>query len=191
MGKNEKRKTKKETGFAQNCLPLRSSLFPLPSSFFLFPSSLFVLPFSLFPLPSSFGHSKQVSVSPYAMPELPKEDLRQRTKAFALRIIKVYNALPKTTEAQVLGKQLLRSGTSVGAHYREAVRSRSKTEYISKIGIGLQELEESIYWLELLTDAGLVTPQKIGSLMNETNELIAIFVALSNRARRTREKKEK
>ncbi|BAU44851.1 hypothetical protein O77CONTIG1_04697 [Leptolyngbya sp. O-77] len=125
------------------------------------------------------------------MPELPKEDLRQRTKAFALRIIKVYNALPKTTEAQVLGKQLLRSGTSVGAHYREAVRSRSKTEYISKIGIGLQELEESIYWLELLTDAGLVTPQKIGSLMNETNELIAIFVALSNRARRTREKKEK
>ncbi|MDG2618138.1 four helix bundle protein [Thermoleptolyngbya sichuanensis A183] len=118
------------------------------------------------------------------MPEFPKEDLRQRTKAFAMRIIKVYTALPKSTEAQVLGKQLLRSGTSVGAHYREAVRSRSKSEYISKVGVGLQELEEAIYWLELLTDAGLVAPQKISSLMNEASELIAIFVTLSNRAKR-------
>jgi four helix bundle protein len=118
------------------------------------------------------------------MPEFLKEDLRQRTKTFALRIIKLYAALPKSTEAQVLGKQLLRSGTSVGAHYREAVRSRSKYEYISKAGVGLQELEESIYWLELLADSGLIVPQRIGSLIDETNELIAIFVTLSNRARR-------
>jgi len=117
------------------------------------------------------------------MPEFPKEDLRQRTKAFALRIIKLYTALPKSTEAQVLGKQLLRSETSVGAHYREAIRSRSKAEHISKVGVGLQELEESIYWLELLTDAGLIMPPKIGSLMNEANELIAIFVTLSSRAK--------
>jgi four helix bundle protein len=111
------------------------------------------------------------------------EDLRQRTKTFALRIIKLYGSLPKSTEAQVLGKQLLRSGTSVGAHYREAVRSRSKAEYISKVGGGLQELEESVYWLELLTDANLVAPQKLTNLMNEANELIGIFVTLANRAK--------
>jgi four helix bundle protein len=111
------------------------------------------------------------------------EDLRQRTKTFALRIIRLYGSLSSSTEAQVLGKQLLRSGTSVGAHYREAVRSRSKAEYISKIGGGLQELEESSYWLELLSDADIVAPQKLTSLMNEANELIAIFVTLSNRAK--------
>jgi four helix bundle protein len=83
-------------------------------------------------------------------------DLRDRTKSFALRIVKLYTALPKTTEAQVLGKQVLRSGTSVGAHYREAIRARSNAEYISKIEVGLQELEESIYWLELLAEAGIV-----------------------------------
>jgi four helix bundle protein len=80
-------------------------------------------------------------------------DLRDRTKNFALRIVKLYTSLPKTTEAQVLGKQVLRSGTSVGAHYREATRARSNAEYISKIEVGLQELEESIYWLELLSEA--------------------------------------
>ena len=117
------------------------------------------------------------------MTEFPKEDLRQRTKIFALRIIRLYAALPKSTEAQVLGKQLLRSGTSVGAHYREAVRARSKAEYISKVGVGLQELEESVYWLELLTDAGLFAPQKLAGLIGEANELIAIFVTLSNKAR--------
>ena len=72
------------------------------------------------------------------------EDLRTRTKRFALRVIRLYSALPKTTEAQVMGKQLLRSGTSVGAHYREAVRSRSDAEFISKIEGGLQELEKSV-----------------------------------------------
>lgn len=117
------------------------------------------------------------------MTEPQREDLRQRTKAFALRIIKLYTALPKSTEAEVLGKQLLRSGTSVGAHYREAVRARSKAEYISKVGGGLQELAESVYWLELLTDAGLVLPQRLTSLTSEANELIAIFVTLSNRAK--------
>ncbi len=83
-------------------------------------------------------------------------DLRGRTKAFALRVVKMYSALPKTTEAQVLGKQVLRSGTSVGANYREAYRSRSTQEFIAKIGICLQELEESSYWMELLVDAEIV-----------------------------------
>jgi four helix bundle protein len=112
-----------------------------------------------------------------------REDLRRRTKSFALRIIKLYGALPKSTEAQVIGKQLLRSGTSIGAHYREAVRARSKAEYISKVGGGLQELEESIYWMELLTDAALIASQNLDSLIAEANELIAIFVTLANRAK--------
>ena len=79
-----------------------------------------------------------------------KQDLKERTKAFALRIIRLYAALPKTTEAQVLGKQVLRSGTSVGAHYREAQRAKSNADFIGKIEGGLQELEETAYWLELL-----------------------------------------
>jgi len=79
-----------------------------------------------------------------------KQDLKERTKAFALRIIRLYAALPKTTEAQVLGKQVLRSGTSVGAHYREGQRAHSNADFISKIEGGLQELEETAYWLELL-----------------------------------------
>jgi four helix bundle protein len=79
--------------------------------------------------------------------------LKTRTKAFALQIIRLYAARPKTTEAQVIGKQTLRSGTSVGAHYREATRARSTAEFISKVEGGLMELEESGYWLELLADA--------------------------------------
>jgi four helix bundle protein len=100
-----------------------------------------------------------------------------RTKRFALRIIKLYSALPKTTEAQVLGKQVLRSGTSVGAHLREAKRSRSNAEMISKTEVALQELEETGYWLELLGDAGIVKPELLLDLHNETNELLAILVA--------------
>ena len=77
-------------------------------------------------------------------------NLRERTKEFALRIIRLFSALPKTVEARVLGKQLLRSGTSVGANYREAYRARSKSEFIAKCGDSLRELEESAYWLELV-----------------------------------------
>ncbi|ELS31033.1 MULTISPECIES: four helix bundle protein [Pseudanabaena] len=105
-------------------------------------------------------------------------DLRDRTKSFALRIVKLYTSLPKTTEAQVLGKQVLRSRTSVGAHYREATRARSNAEYISKIEVGLQELEESIYWLELLAEAGIVKASNLANLIQEAEELIAIFVTL-------------
>jgi four helix bundle protein len=79
-----------------------------------------------------------------------ENDLRERTKDFALRVVRMFSALPKTTEAQVLGKQVLRSGTSVGANYREAFRARSKHEFIAKCGDSLRELEESAYWLELL-----------------------------------------
>jgi four helix bundle protein len=110
-------------------------------------------------------------------------DLRRRTKEFALRIIRMFNLLPKTTEAQVLGKQLLRSGTSAGANYREAFRGRSKAEFASKCGDALRELEESAYWLELLVDAGIVKSDKLFSLRQECDELIAIFVTILKHAK--------
>ena len=104
-------------------------------------------------------------------------DLRLRTRSFALRIVRLYTSLPKTAETQVLGKQLLRSGTSVGAHYHEATRSRSNAEFISKIEAGMQELEETVYWLNLLIDSGIVKKVQLSELCDEADELMAIFVA--------------
>lgn len=86
-----------------------------------------------------------------------EKDLKERTRAFALRVIKLYSALPKDEVAQVLGKQLLRSGTSVGANYREAHRGRSKAEFIAKMGDCLKELDESTYWLDLLGSAEVIS----------------------------------
>ena len=106
-----------------------------------------------------------------------KHDLRIRTRSFALRIVRLYTSLPKTAEAQILGKQLLRSGTSVGAHYHEATRSRSNAEFISKIEAGMQELEETVYWLNLLIDSGIVRKAQVSELCDEADELMAIFVA--------------
>lgn len=114
-----------------------------------------------------------------------KRDLKTRTTSYALRIIRLYASLPKTVEAQVLGKQLLRSGTSVGAHYREASRSRSTAEFISKLGGGLQELEETVYWLELLAEARIVPATRLRELMQETHELTAIFVTRVKRAKQS------
>lgn len=104
-------------------------------------------------------------------------DLKVRTKKFALRIIKLFTSLPKTTESQIIGKQVLRSGTSVGAQYREACRSRSNAEFISKMESSLQELDETSYWLELLVDGEIINAEKLKDLQNETEELIAIFVS--------------
>jgi four helix bundle protein len=112
-----------------------------------------------------------------------EKDLRDRTKAFALRIVRIFSALPKTTEAQVLGKQLLRSGTSIGANYREAFRARSKAEFIAKCGDSLREIEESAYWLELLVESGIVTVEKLAPLQQECQELTAIFVTILKRAK--------
>lgn len=104
------------------------------------------------------------------------KDLGTRTREFAVRCIRLYSALPKTTQAQTLGKQLLRSGTSVGAHYREATRARSDAEFISKIEGGLQELEETRYWFELLRDAQIVPWERLLELGGEADELTAILV---------------
>ena len=103
--------------------------------------------------------------------------LRQRTKLYALRVIRLYSSLPGHTVAQVIGKQLLRSGTSVGANYREGYRARSDAEMIAKFGICIQELDETAYWMKLLIDAELMAESSLEPLLDETNQLIAIFTA--------------
>ncbi len=113
----------------------------------------------------------------------PNTDLRARTKDYALRIIRMYQALPRSGEASVIGRQVLRSGTSVGAQYREACRAKSKRDFISKMEGSLQELDETAYWLELLVDAGIVVNERLVELQNETNELLAIFIASVNTAK--------
>lgn len=110
-------------------------------------------------------------------------DLRQRTTDYARRIIRLYVALTKDTLAQVLGKQLLRSGTSVGANYRECRRGRSKAEFLAKLGDCLRELDESAYWLELVAGEELLPVRLLTPLREETHQLIAIFVAALNRSK--------
>jgi len=112
------------------------------------------------------------------------DDLIERTKRFALRVIRLFASLPKSGEAQVLGKQLLRSGTSVGANYREAHRARSRAEFIAKCGDSLREIEESAYWLELLEESGIVPAAKLKDLRNETNELTAILVTVVKKSKK-------
>ena len=112
------------------------------------------------------------------------ENLRQRTKQFALRVIRLFTALPNSTPAQVLGKQVLRSATSVGANYREASRSRSDQEFVAKLGDCLKELDETLYWLELLSEADILPATKLISLQTETNELLAIFTTISKAQKR-------
>jgi four helix bundle protein len=116
-----------------------------------------------------------------------QRDLKLRTKEFAGRVIRLFAALPKDTAAQVLGRQLLRSGTSVGANYREANRGRSKPEFIAKIGDCLKETDESVYWMELLRDEGFLPATRLQPLLNEADELIAIFVTINKRAREREE----
>jgi four helix bundle protein len=111
-------------------------------------------------------------------------DLKERTKAFALRIIRLVESLPKTPAAGVIGRQLLRCGTSVGANYRAVCRARSSAEFCSKMGIVEEEADETIYWMELLIDANLVRPEPLGRLMNEANELVSIVVAFIKTAQR-------
>ena len=116
------------------------------------------------------------------------QDLRTRTSEFALRVIRLYVSLPKTTEAQVIGKQVLRSGTSIGAHYREGHRAKSDADIINKFETALQELDETDYWLDLLVKAGIVPMQKVESLIKETNELLAIFTTIVTRIKKRKQK---
>ena len=109
---------------------------------------------------------------------MANSDLKVRTKDYALSVIRLFAALPKRTEAQILGRQLLRAGTSVRAQYREATRGKSTADFISKIEGSLQELEESEYWLELLAESGFYIQESLIALKKETGELKGIFVSI-------------
>ncbi|HKW75454.1 MAG TPA: four helix bundle protein [Terriglobales bacterium] len=112
------------------------------------------------------------------------EQLRERTKSFALRIVKLFRSLPRSIEAQVIGKQLLRSGTSVAANYRAACRARSKPEFISKIGIVIEEVDESVLWIEMLSDAEILKRSRLEQLLDEARQLTAIFTASRETAKK-------
>lgn len=118
------------------------------------------------------------------------QNLRERTKTFALRIIRMYAALPKSTVAQVLGKQALRSGTSVAANLREASRARSDSEFIAKLGIVEQEIDETQLWLELLVESDTVKASRMGNLHDESEQLIKIIVATTRTAKKRRSAKK-
>ena len=113
-------------------------------------------------------------------------DLKRRTKAFALRILKLVDALPKTTAGRALASQIVRSGTSVAANYRAACRARSTADFIAKMGIVEEEGDETLFWLELLEESELVSATKLATIKQEANELIAITIASIKTARRNR-----
>lgn len=104
-----------------------------------------------------------------------KAELLTRTKSFALRILKLVDHLPRTTSGRAIGNQLVRSGTSVGANYRAACRSRSRAEFAAKLGIVAEEADETVYWLQLIRDGKLVSESKLTDLLKEADELTAIF----------------
>jgi four helix bundle protein len=114
------------------------------------------------------------------------EELKKRTKDIALRIINAAESLPKGKTGEVIGRQLLRSGTSVGANYRSACRARSSADFISKMAIIEEEADESIYWMELLVEGGLLEEQRLKDVVTEANELLAITVCSINTARKGR-----
>jgi len=118
------------------------------------------------------------------------QDLQIRTKQFALGVIKFTEGLPKDDTSRILGRQLLRSGTSVGANYRAACRSKSKPTFISKMGDVLEEADESGYWVELLVDSGKVELEKATPLLNEARELVAITISSINTAKRNSRSEE-
>src|SRR4051812_48346912 len=112
-----------------------------------------------------------------------KEQLRARTKQFALRVMRLVDALPKRRSSDVIGHQLLKSATSVGANYRSARRARSPAEFCAKMGIVEEEADESQYWLELIGDGGLITPKRLQSLQDEADQIVAMTVASIKTAR--------
>jgi four helix bundle protein len=112
-----------------------------------------------------------------------QEQMKARTKDFAIRVVRLFRARPKTEEARIIGKQVLRSGTSVAANYRAAGRARSRAEFVAKVGTVVEEAEETVFWLELLSDTEILPAAKLASLLKEANELLAIFAASQRTAR--------
>ena len=121
------------------------------------------------------------------MAVMNQQEMKDRTKAFALRVTRLVQSLPRTREAEILGRQLFRSATSVGANYRAVCRAKSRADFISKLGTVEEEADESAYWLELLGDAGIVKRSLLSSLSKECDEVTAIIVATIRSAKRKRE----
>ncbi|HSA92640.1 MAG TPA: four helix bundle protein [Terriglobales bacterium] len=116
---------------------------------------------------------------------VPAEELKQRTKKFAIRIVNLYRSLPARDDARTMGRQLLRSGTSVAANYRAVCRARSRPDFVSKMGVVVEEADETVFWLELLVDTGIVPAKRMDGLLREANELLAIFAASHHTLKRT------
>ncbi len=116
------------------------------------------------------------------MPTRP-EELRERTKQFAIRIVRFFRSLPKNDEAWIVGKQVLRADTSVAANYRAVCRARSRAEFVAKMGITVEEADETVFWLEILVETGLVLRLRMEKSLAEANELLAILAASQRTAR--------
>ena|ERR1700722_6403313 len=114
---------------------------------------------------------------------MTREEMKRRTKGFANRVVKLSSALPNEWVARTLGKQLLRSGTSVGANYRAVCRAKSKLDFINKLRIVEEECDESLFWMELLVDNDIIKPSRLNGLMKEANEILAIVVSSAKTAR--------
>lgn len=115
-----------------------------------------------------------------------REEMKNRTKEFSKRVINLCRSLPNNREGRLIGDQVFRSGTSVGSNYRAACRARSKADFIYKLGVVLEEADESLYWMEILSESRVVGTARLKPLMNEANELISIFVASINSAKDNR-----
>jgi len=112
-----------------------------------------------------------------------REDFKKRTRQYALRVIRLVESLPVDRTSRVLGDQLLRAGTSVGANYRSSIRAKSRADFISKMGTVEEECDESLYWMELLIEAGKIPSRRLAALMQEGSEIVAIVVASIRTAR--------
>jgi four helix bundle protein len=114
-----------------------------------------------------------------------RKDLPARTRAYAVRIIRLYQAIPKSGEGLIMGRQILRSGTSVGAHVAESCHPKSRADFTSKIDGAMQELEETLYWMAILEDSGVLKPARLRLLKDESHQLMAIFVTMAKKTRRS------
>jgi four helix bundle protein len=112
-----------------------------------------------------------------------KTDLEDRTKKFAVQVVKTVAAFPRTSEGQIIGRQLLKAGTSIGANYREANRAESKDDFVHKIGVAEKEAAETIYWLEICRDSGIGPEKQIAGLLDESGQLLAILITIGRKAK--------
>lgn len=119
---------------------------------------------------------------------MTRDELKQRTKQFGLRVMRLVDALPNTMSGRAVGNQLVRSGTAVGANYRAACRARSRPEFLSRLGVVEEEADESGYWLELISEGGLLKPRRVGALLQESSELTRIFIAAIKTTKRSLKK---